>query len=196
MPVLPLCSNHRAEQGAFSCAPWVLTAHPRPELPPLPVRGASLPTAVWSLSLPHPASWLVCLHLTLKPPSSLSAICSGPGGFSVPRPTGPSPVPTVPSSQSQAQPEPPTRPCQRPDRTGQKRTGRRVLVSSERRQLVITPELFILNPRISSFLSTLPSPPSTPACLLLGARDIFGLSNMISQTVGILVSSGAAQLGN
>lgn len=62
-----------------------------------------------------------------------------------------------------------------------------------------SPEFFILNPRISS---PVPSPhtspaPSTPTCLLLlGAKDIFGSSNMISQTVGILVSSGAAQLGN
>lgn len=49
---------------------------------------------------------------------------------------------------------------------------------------------------LSSCLSLLPTPFSTPACLLLSATDIFGLSNMISQTVGILVSTGAAQLGN
>lgn len=60
----------------------------------LPAQGQSSPpsfersqppthTAAQSLSVPHSASCLVCLRLTLEPPKSLSATCAGPEGFSV-----------------------------------------------------------------------------------------------------------------
>lgn len=178
-PIPQLCPQPWAlSSGTFTCS-WGAHCQPEARAPHLPSRGASpaTHTAAQSLSVPHSTSCLVCLRLTLEPPKSLSATCAGPEGFSVSQGSQASSLCPVVSPRTGPKP-----PVLVKGQTGQDRevgvmeTQSSVPASSARRLLVTSPELFILNPRISSLLSPLPTrPPLLPPQLASSSlvRKIF-----------------------